>query len=58
VKAIKTPAEMMTAMSLTIAYRKGGMEALEAQYDEACKQLGPRPRSLSVNQVLTEFNGT
>ena len=57
-KATKSPAEMMTAMSLTIAYRKGGMEALEAQYDEACKQLGPRPRSLSVDQVLTEFNGT
>jgi hypothetical protein len=58
VKATKSPAEMMTSMSLTIAYRKGGMEALEAQYDEACKQLGPRPRSLSVDQVLTEFNGT
>ncbi|MHC4533656.1 MAG: hypothetical protein ACYS6K_06870 [Planctomycetota bacterium] len=58
VKATKSPAEMMTAMSLTIAYRNGGMEALETQYDEACKQLGPRPRSLSVDQVLTEFNGT
>jgi hypothetical protein len=49
---------MMTAMSLTIAYRKGGMEALEEQYDQAFKQLGPRPGSLSVDQVLTEFNGT
>jgi len=57
-KATKSPAEMMTAMSLTIAYRKGGMEALEQQYDEACKQLGPRPRSLSVDQVITEINGT
>lgn len=56
--ATKSPAEMMTSMSLTIAYRKGGMEALEAQYDEACKQLGPRPRSLSVDQVITEVNGT
>ena len=57
-KATQSPAEMMTAMSLTIAYRRGGMEALEAQYDEACKQLGPRPRGLSVDQVITEFNGT
>ena len=57
-KATKSPAEMMTSMSLTIAYRKGGMEALEAQYDEACKQLGPRPGSLSVDQVITEVNGT
>ena len=58
VKATKTPVEMMTAMSLTIAYRKGGMEAVEEQYDEAYKQLGPRPGSLSVEQILTEFNGT
>lgn len=58
VKATKTPAEMMTAMSLTIAYRNGGMEAMEAQYDEAYKQLGPRPKSLSVEQMLSEFNGT
>ena len=57
-KATQSPAEMMTAMSLTIAYRRGGMEALEAQYDEACKQLGPRPKRLSVDQVITEFNGT
>ena len=58
VKATKTPTEMMTAMSLTIAYRRGGMEAVEEQYDEAYKQLGPRPGSLSVEQVLTDFNGT
>ena len=57
VKATKSPAEMMTAMSLTIAYRKGGMEALEEQYNEAYKQLGPRPKSLSVDQILTELNG-
>jgi len=54
----KTPAEMMTAMSLTITYRKGGMEAVEEQYNEAYKQLGPRPRNLSVEQILAEFNGT
>ncbi len=56
-KAAKSPAEMMTAISLTIAYRKGGMEALEEQYNEAYKQLGPRPKSLSVDQILTELNG-
>ncbi len=54
----KTPAEMMTAMSLTITYRKGGMEAVEEQYNEAFKLLGPRPKSLSVEQILSEFNGT
>jgi hypothetical protein len=58
VKATKSPAEMMTAMSLTNAYRKGGMKAVEEQYNEAYKQLGPRPKSLSVDQILSEFNGT
>jgi hypothetical protein len=56
-KTTKSPAEMMTAMSLTITYRKGGMEAVEEQYNEAFKLLGPRPKSLSVEQILSEFNG-
>jgi hypothetical protein len=45
-------------MSLTITYRKGGMEAVEEQYNEAFKLLGPRPGSLSVEQIIAEFNGT
>ncbi len=57
-KVTKSPIEMMTAMSLTITYRKGGMEAVEEQYNEAFKLLGPRPKSLSVEQILSEFNGT
>ena len=57
-KATQSPAQMMTAMSLTIAYRKGGMEAVEEQYNKAYKQLGPRPGSLSAKQIFTEFNGT
>jgi hypothetical protein len=54
----KSPSEMMTTMSLTIAYRKGGMEAVEEQYNEAFKLIGPRPESLSVKHILAEFNGT
>jgi hypothetical protein len=45
-------------MSLNIAYRKGGMEAVEEQYNEAFKLLGPRPGSLLAEQIFTEFNGT
>ncbi|TSA54682.1 MAG: hypothetical protein D4R45_03615 [Planctomycetaceae bacterium] len=58
VSAAKSPVEMMTTMSLTIAYRKGGMEAVEEQYSEAFKLIGPRPESLSVKHILAEFNGT
>ena len=56
-KSTQSPAEMMTAMSLTIAYRKGGMEAVEEQYNRAYKLLGPRPGSLSANQIFAESNG-
>ena len=56
-KVTKSPVEMMTAISLTIAYRKGGIEAVEEQCKQVYKPIGPRPRSLSVEQILTEFNG-
>lgn len=57
-KATQSPAQMMTAMSLTIAYRKGGMEEVEEQYNKAYKLLGPRPGSLSAKQIFAESNGT
>jgi hypothetical protein len=52
----RSPAEMMTAMSLHIAFRQGGIEAVETQCQKALKLLGPRPRSLSVRELLKELN--
>ena len=52
----KSPATMMTAMSLNIAYRKGGMAAVEKQCERAFKLLGPRPGSISVKELLAELN--
>ena len=54
----KSPAEMLTVGSLNIAYRQGGIEAVENQCEKAVKLLGPRPRSLTIQQLLAEFNGT
>jgi len=54
----KTPAEMMTAMSLNIAYRKGGMEEVDRQCDKAFEMLGPRPGKISVREILAELNGS
>ena len=54
----KSPAEMMTAMSLNIAYRKGGMEEVEKQCDKAFEMLGPRPGRITVREMLAELNGT
>jgi hypothetical protein len=56
-KVTQSPAEMMTAMSLERAFRHGGIEAVENQCREAFKPTGPAPRSLSIEQILEEFNG-
>ncbi|MHC4477308.1 MAG: hypothetical protein ACYTEL_16800 [Planctomycetota bacterium] len=56
-KVTRSPVEMLTAMSLNIAYRRGGMDAVEKQCDEAFRLLTPPPRSLSLEQLLAEFNG-
>ncbi len=56
-KAAKSPVEMMTALSLERAFRRGGIEAVENQCEQAFKPLGPQPGSLSVEQILAEFNG-
>jgi hypothetical protein len=53
----QSPAEMLTVMSLKMAYRRGGLEEVERQCDEALKMLGPLPERVTVKQLLAEFNG-
>jgi hypothetical protein len=57
-QAAKTPGEMLTVLSLNIAYRKGGMDAVEKQYETAFKILGPRLTSISVQDLLAECNSS
>jgi len=54
-KAVESPAEIMTMKSLTIAYRRGGIEGIENQCEKALKILGPQPASLSLADL---FNGS
>ncbi|MGB2806281.1 MAG: hypothetical protein WBC22_00965 [Sedimentisphaerales bacterium] len=56
-KVVKSPTKMMTAMSLTMAYRRGGIEAVDEQCEKAIRMLGPRPLPLTLGQLLTENNG-
>jgi len=56
-KVVKSPTKMMTAMSLTMAYRRGGIEAVDEQCEKAIRMLGPRPLSLTLGQLLAENNG-
>ncbi len=57
-EVIKSPVEMMTAISLERAFRRGGIEALENQCEKALKLLGTRTDGLSSQELLSEFNGS
>ncbi len=54
----KSPTEMLSAMSLSMAYRQGGMEAVDRQCRTAMEMLGPRPKEMTIETMLAEFNGT
>ena len=46
---------MVTAMSLRMAYRRGGMAELEEQCDRAAAMFGPG--SVSIADVYDDLNG-
>ena len=52
----KPPLEMMTEISLIGAYRKGGMEAVNKQCEQAFRKVGLRPGNPSVEQMLAELD--
>ena len=55
--AKKSPAEMLTLRSLKIAYRNGGIEAVETQCDNAIEKLGPKSKIITAQELLIEING-
>jgi len=54
----KSPADLLTVASLSIAYRRGGIVEVERQCDEAIEKLGRRETKVSIQELFTEFNGT
>jgi hypothetical protein len=54
---VNSPAKMMSAISLTMAYRRGGIDAVDEQCEKAIRMLGPRPLRLTLGQLLSENNG-
>ena len=56
-KVTKSPVEMMTAISLERAFRRGGIEAVEEQCKQAFKPIAPRKERSSIKQILAEING-
>ena len=57
-RVAKSPAEMLTAMSLMRAYRRGGIEAIERQCEQAIEKLDPRPTETTIKELLAKSNGT
>ena len=44
VRVAKSPAQMLTAMSLNLAWRRGGIEAMDEQSSQAFKMLETVPK--------------
>jgi hypothetical protein len=53
----ESPTKMMSAISLTMAYRRGGIEAVDQECEKAIRMFGPKPAGLTVKQLLTKTNG-
>ncbi|MGB2864052.1 MAG: hypothetical protein WBC05_12050 [Sedimentisphaerales bacterium] len=53
----KSPAEMLTAMSLNLAWRRGGIEAMDEQSSKAFKMLGSKPAKTTIEELRVELNG-
>ena len=53
----KSAADSLSALSLNMAYRRGGIEAVDALADVAFDLPGSKPARLSVQELLTESNG-
>ncbi|MFC1604682.1 hypothetical protein ACFL5F_06605 [Planctomycetota bacterium] len=53
----KSPADMLTGMSLNIAWRRGGIEAMDEQSSKAFKMLGSKPAKTTIEELRVELNG-
>ncbi len=56
-KVVNSPTKMMSVISLTMAYRRGGIEAVDEQCEKAIRMLGPRPLHLTIGQLFKDTNG-
>jgi hypothetical protein len=50
------PARMVSMISLSAAFRSGGMEGLDKQCERALERLGPRPASVSMQELLKDLS--
>jgi len=53
----QSPAHMVSMISLSAAFRRGGIDELDKQCDRALETLGPRPNSVSMQELLKDIDG-
>ncbi len=53
----QSPAQMVSMISLSAAFRRGGIDELDKQCDRALEKLGPRPNRVSMQELFREMNG-
>ena len=55
---VQSPAGIISMASIRIAYRQGGLDALDKQFRDALDVLGPTSSSMSIKEMLEGFNGS
>jgi hypothetical protein len=53
----RSPAKMMSVLSLSLAYRQGGLDAVDEQCKKAFELLGQKNTNISIGELLNENNG-
>jgi len=54
----ETPAELVSIISLNMAFRDGGMEAVEEQFDKAAKKVkAGLNENISIDELICELDG-
>jgi hypothetical protein len=53
----RSPAKMMSRLSLMRAYERGGMDAVDEQCKKAYELLGQKNTNVSINELLNDKNG-
>jgi len=53
----QTPAQMLSVLSLSLAYRQGGLDAVDEKCKKAFELLGQKNTNVSIGELLNESNG-
>jgi hypothetical protein len=53
----RSPTKMLSVLSLSLAYRQGGLDAVDEQCKKASELLGQKNTNISIGELLNDTNG-